>query len=94
MAAQTNLRVQLDAFNIKDPVASISVASAPIPEPAEVCQAAAAPPAVGFRPRLQLRWHTELLMGGSPCLSGLPRAAPLPARPNPAPLALPDQRVS
>lgn len=35
MAAQTNLRVQLDAFNIKDPVASISVASAPIPEPAE-----------------------------------------------------------
>ncbi|KAL4427444.1 hypothetical protein ABPG77_000733 [Micractinium sp. CCAP 211/92] len=35
MAAQTNLRVQLDAFNIKDPVASVSLTSAPIPEPAE-----------------------------------------------------------
>lgn len=42
MAAQTNLRVQLDAFNIKDPVASVSLTSAPIPEPAEVRQAAAA----------------------------------------------------
>lgn len=37
-AAQTNLRVQLDSFNIQSPAASVSVASAPIPEPAEVCR--------------------------------------------------------